>query len=209
VAAAISKLSCESCESWPLLVALVGIPGSGKSTSADIIANLVGRSNCMVMPMDGYHYCLADLKAMPQPEDKVYRRGAPDTFDAVALQRDLRSIRDGDDRISLPGFDHAAGDPDPGQHTFVRAQHKVVIVEGLYLLHEGGAWVGTSALFDLRVFIRSDVDTCVARLKIRNKCIPGYTAEEIDIRCDVVDRANAELVALDVQRADITFQSCT
>ena len=39
----------------------------------------------------------------------------------------------------------------------------------------------------------TDVDQCIERLKERNKCIPGYTPEEIEARCDDVDRKNAEL----------------
>ena len=38
------------------------------------------------------------------------------------------------------------------------------------------------------------MEECVKRLKVRNRCIPGYTPEEIDIRCEKVDRANAEMV---------------
>ena len=42
--------------------------------------------------------------------------------------------------IRIPGFDHEKGDPEPDQHEFNRDKHKVVIVEGLYLLHDGDAW---------------------------------------------------------------------
>ena len=93
------------------------------------------------------------------------------------------------------------------QRTFLRADHRIVIAEGLYLLHEHSGWAGTAALFDVSYYIRIDVDACVARLKIRNRCIPGYTPDEIDIRCDAVDRVNAEMVALDGQRADFVVDT--
>ena len=64
-------------------------------------------------------------------------------------------------------------------------------------------WGGIRGLFDLRIFIESDIDECVARLKVRNKVIPGYTPEEIDIRCDAVDRKNAELIVRDAHKADM------
>ena len=35
---------------------------------------------------------------------------------------------------------------------------------------------------DLKVFISSDIELCIERLKIRNRCIPGYTADEMDAR---------------------------
>eukprot|EP00957_Ditylum_brightwellii_P058119 4407545-Ditylum_brightwellii.AAC.1 len=103
---------------------------------------------CLVVPFDGYHYPKSVLESFPNSDDVIYRRGAPDTFDASALERDLRCIRDGnEDVVKVPGFDHAAGDPEADAYTFSRSTHKVVICE-------------------------ADVDSCIGRLKIRNKCIP-------------------------------------
>ena len=191
----------------PVMVALVGVPGSGKSTSAEILTRLVPDS--VVLPMDGYHHALHVLRSLPDADDLIYRRGAPDTFDAAALVRDLCAVRDGtSEQVLLPGFDHAEGDPRADQHAFVRATHRVVIVEGLYLLHTSHGWADACALFDLRVFIEADVEVCVERLKVRNRCIPGYTPEEIDARCDAVDRVNAQLVAGDKCRADLVVWGC-
>ena len=46
-------------------------------------------------------------------------------------------------------------------------------------------------MFDISIYIKADIQDCVAKLKIRNQCIPGYSPEEIDIRCEKVDRSNA------------------
>jgi pantothenate kinase len=144
---------------------------------------------------------------MPNPTDKVYRRGAPDTFNATALKDDLTRIKRGNqEEVFLPGFDHSIGDPEPGLHKFCRSNHHTLIVEGNYLLHDSGEWKGVSELFDATIFIKSDISQCVERLKIRNKCIPGYTAKEIEIRCEAVDRKNAETVTQDASRAHITVQ---
>lgn len=88
----------------------------------------------MICPHDGYHYPLEQLKQFPNPDDMIYRRGAPDTFDPQALHRDLERIRHGNDDsmiIMVPGFDHAKGDPEPDSHVFDRSKHSVVICEGL------------------------------------------------------------------------------
>jgi hypothetical protein len=45
------------------------------------------------------------------------------------------------------------------------------------------------------------------RLKARNRCIPGYTPEEIDVRVDAVDRANALVVERSRARADLVVRS--
>ena len=124
----------------PTMVGVVGMPGSGKTTSSNILASILEETHnisCKVLPMDGYHFSMVQLRAMENPDDVIYRRGAPDTFDASALRNDLLKIRNGDDDVvAIPGFDHEIGDPTPNQHIFERKNQVVVIVEGLYLLHE-------------------------------------------------------------------------
>lgn len=160
------------------------------------------------MPFDGYHYPMSALEQFSNAEDVIYRRGAPDTFDVELLKRDLHSIRYGDVKtISVPGFDHAAGDPEPDAHMFQREKHNAVVVEGLYLLHDEDGWEEVANFFDLTIFVDANVDICVDRLKERNKCIPGYTPEEIEVRCDVVDRKNAETVDNSKHKADLVVQS--
>jgi pantothenate kinase len=174
----------------PFMVGIVGIPGTGKSTSADILSSMLKGS--IVMPMDGYHYSMAELMKFPNAVDSIYRRGAPDTFDPASLQKDLeRIVKRKEATVSIPGFDHAKGDPEENQHTFVRNKHSIVICEGIYLNHDGDGWEDIKSYFDWTIYIEADVDKCINRLKERNKCIPGYTPEEIDIRCDAVDRVNA------------------
>jgi len=83
----------------------------------------------------------------------------------------------------------------------------VVICEGLYLLHDDEGWEGTAEHFDFKIFIDADVDSCIDILKIRNRCIPGYTVEEIDVRCDAVDRVNAYTVMKSSDKADVIVKS--
>jgi len=149
------------------------------------------------------------LQQFPDADAAAYRRGAPDTFDAKALERDLHRIRYGTNEpvIHLPGFEHAVGDPVANVHTFQRDQHKIVLCEGLYLLHDQDGWDNIANFFDLTIFLEADVDQCMDRLKIRNTCIPGYTPEEIWIRVDAVDRKNAMTVMRSKQRGHVVYQS--
>ena len=132
----------------PIIVSVVGMPGSGKTTSSGILGSILNETHdisCTVLPMDGYHYSIAQLKTMENPEDVIYRRGAPDTFDANSLRKDLSRIRHGDEmQVFIPGFDHEVGDPNPNEHVFKRSLHDVVIIEGLYLLleKEKFGWTG-------------------------------------------------------------------
>jgi pantothenate kinase len=190
----------------PYMIAVIGNPGSGKTTSCFSLSDLL--DGCFVLPFDGYHLPMDDLKRMPNAEDLIYRRGAPDTFDAARLAHDLGRIRDGDEfNIKIPGFDHSLGDPEPDAHQFDRSEHKVVLIEGLYLLHDDEKWDGLKKMFDLSIFVEANVDLCVERLKTRNQCIPGYTENEIIARVDAVDRVNAETVESSKQYASRVVQS--
>jgi len=126
-----------SSQNKPFMVALVGIPGGGKSVSSLVLATLLEELGVptMIMPHDGYHLPMDQLRQFPHSKEMIYRRGAPDTFDAHSLRRDLDRIRNNcqaeEGLIKVPGFDHARGDPEPGAHAFDRHYHRVVIAEGL------------------------------------------------------------------------------
>jgi len=203
----------------PLMVALAGMPGAGKTVATSILERLLGPS-CLVVPADGFHIPLATLRQRPDADDAVYRRGAPDTFDPDALRERLLAISrrspasspvatEGSllEEVPLPGFEHSVGDPIDGAVMFKRSKHKVVIVEGLYLLHDDHNWEGISDLFDFRIYLDADIDECIAGLKERNKVIPGYTPEEVEVRCDRVDRHNATIVKKTSSRADLSVRS--
>jgi pantothenate kinase len=136
--------------------------------------------DAIVMPMDGFHIPLAELAELPDANDSIYRRGAPDTFNAAALRKELTRIAYGDEpTVSIPGFDHAVGDPTPDQHLFNRSQHKIVLIEGLYLLHDDHGWENIKSFFDWTIYIDADVDVCIDCLKERNKCIPVSALHDI------------------------------
>lgn len=192
----------------PLMVSISGIPGSGKSTSAEILAEDLGDIGCVLMPHDGYHIPKSDLMKQPNAMDLVYRRGAPDTFDPESLCQDLKRIKQGwGEKVTIPGFDHSRGDPDQDVHTFMRDEHNVLICEGLYLLHEGNGWEDIPSIFDLSIFVEADLDKCMDRVKVRNLVIPGYTPDEIRARVDAVDRVNAMTVIESSAHADIVVRS--
>lgn len=191
----------------PYMIAVIGNPGSGKTTSCFSLSDLV--DGCFVLPFDGYHLSMAELEQLPNAKDLIYRRGAPDTFDPARLAKDLDRIRDGAGEaiVKIPGFDHSLGDPEADAHQFDRNQHKVVLCEGLYLLHDDDRWNSLKERFDMSIFVEANVDVCVERLKIRNQCIPGYTEEEIVARVDSVDRVNAETVESSKQYATKCVES--
>ncbi|CAE7604295.1 unnamed protein product [Symbiodinium sp. CCMP2456] len=186
----------------PLLVALAGMPGSGKSRISQILLRLL-QPDCLVVQMDGYHTKLSDLQSRPDAVDAVYRRGAPDTFEVSSLKEALKRVKAGESSVKFPAFDHARGDPVEDAVCFDRRVHRIVLVEGLYLLHRNDGWQEIPDLFDFKVYLDADLEECIGRVKERNKVIPGYTPQEIDKRCEEVDRRNAEVVQLTQGEADL------
>lgn len=133
-----------------ILVALAGVPGSGKSTvSHALLAELATRNvhDVAVVPMDGFHYSKAALASFEDPEEAFRRRGAPFTFDVEAflkLVQDLKqtpvTIEHERETILLaPSFDHALKDPVQDEIA-VSSRTRLVIVEGNYTLLDQNPW---------------------------------------------------------------------
>ena len=169
IAKLVADMVSKNKDERPIMVGVVGMPGSGKTTSSSILASVLEEKyqiSSIVLPMDGYHFPISHLKGMNDPQDVIYRRGAPDTFDAKSLREDLFKIRNGsEDKLFIPGFDHEIGDPNPDEHLFERQLHKVVIVEGLYLLHEDVAfcWCGIKVSYHIiiKVHFSRERKSCI------------------------------------------------
>ena len=182
----------------PRLVAIAGVPGSGKSTIAASVATRV--PGAVAVSMDGYHIPRSELTP-----DQLERRGAPDTFDPDAFRRDLlrlKTIGGG----SFPAFDHAVKDPQPAA-IVVPADAPLVVVEGLYLLMR--SW-DLADVFDFTVFLDCDLETALDRVAARHlECGLAATPEQARVRADTNDRRNALTILADGsrERADLVVPS--
>jgi pantothenate kinase len=182
------------------LIALAGVPGSGKSTVADELRTRWPRA--VVLPMDGYHLPKQNLDS-----DGMRRRGAPHTFDPARLRADLLRLK-ATGAGEFPGFDHAEGDP---REAAIRidADARPIFVEGLYLLLAD--W-RLEALFDLRVFLDCPVDVAMRRVAARHlACGLAPDAAAAQARAETNDRLNAELILADGcrERADMVIRIAT
>ncbi len=182
------------------LIALAGLPGSGKSTLAARLAAEVnaaaGPGTMVALGMDGFHLPKAALRGMPDPEAAFARRGAPWTFDVPALVARLRALRDaaGHTSVGWPDFRHEIGDPVEDAFA-VGPETRLVLVEGLYLLHPEGGWEALGPLWDERWYLDTPLEVALERLTERHKEAWGLTRAEAERRVDANDRLNAEIVA--------------
>lgn len=153
----------------------------------------------MVVPMDGFHYPKARLQQFEDPQAAFARRGAPWTFDAQAFVDCVRSIRELGD-AEVPSFDHGVGDPVQGDIR-VLPSHRVVLVEGNYLLLDEPPWSQLLPLFDETWYVECDVDEAMSRVFARQTG-HGVAPEVSRGRISGNDRPNAELVARTSARAE-------
>lgn len=144
------------------MVALAGPPAAGKSTLSERLCqslNLEKPGIAAVVPMDGYHYDNAVL----EPRGHLFIKGAPETFDADGLVQDLERIRQGDRPVAVPVFDRPLDLARAGGR-MILPEHRIVIVEGNYLLLDQAPWTALHALFDFTVFLDVPDKTLERRL---------------------------------------------
>jgi pantothenate kinase len=188
-----------------VLVAVVGPPGAGKSTLADALAaalNGIEADSAAVVPMDGFHYDDAVLRARGQ----LARKGAPVTFDVDGLRHLLRRLAAADEaEVAIPVFDRAL-ELSRAAARIVTARARVLIVEGNYLLLRDAPWSGLSGLFDLSVSIDEPRDVLEQRLIARWLGF-GLSAESARRRVMENDLPNVDLVNGRSRPADIVLRA--
>lgn len=188
-------------------IGLASVPGAGKSTlAAQLAAEVNARTapNTLVaLGMDGFHLSKAQLRQLPNAAEAFARRGAPWTFDTRAFLRRLHDLRAAAGRADIPwpGFEHEVGDPVEAAYT-VPASTRLVLVEGLYLLHRADGWEAISALFDERWYLDTPLELALERLALRHMRAWGMARSEAEQRIASSDRLNAELVLGSARFAD-------
>ncbi len=187
-----------------LIVAIAGPPGAGKSTAAASLCaaiNMQDEAAAVVVPMDGFHLDNAILDAM----DLRKRKGSPPTFDCAGFEVLLRRLRETREDVVIPLFDRKLDLARAGAG-IVKADQRVLLVEGNYLLLDQPPWNRLAPLFDVTIFL--DVD----RLELENRLVHrwlthGYNVGSAQARALSNDMPNAELVLEESRAADYTVQN--
>ncbi|KAH8693151.1 putative panthothenate kinase [Talaromyces proteolyticus] len=187
-----------------LMIAISGIPGSGKTSLAGIMARRINELYAqkfpgsppvaIFVPMDGYHLTRAQLAAMPDPAFAAARRGAAFTFDPEKFLRLVKRLREdlgpATQTIFAPSFDHAVKDPVEDDIPIL-ATSRVIFFEGNYLSLDKEPWNTAASLMDELWFVEVDFETARHRL-IKRHVEAGIAkdAEEADKRARENDLVN-------------------
>ena len=136
------------------------------------------------IPMDGYHLTREQLSAMPDPAEAHERRGAPFTFDDNAFFELVRTLRKPvcpeSRTIYAPSFDHATKDPVP-EDIAIPVGTRVLLMEGLYIALDHGAWKDARELMDECWFV--DVSDVTAEERLTKRHVKaGICKDEAEAR---------------------------
>jgi len=185
-----------------VFVAITGAPGAGKSTLTSALCEHFNTGLeepiAVVVPMDGYHL---DNNILQQ-RGLLDRKGAPFTFDAIALASDLERILD-NERVYVPVFDRDL-DCSRAFAREVHPSHQIILVEGNYLCCNEEPWQQLGGGFDLHIHINAERDILEQRL-LQRWADQGMSAEDARARVDANDMLNVDWVLEHSDDPDILY----
>ncbi len=200
----------EADASKRMVIGLVGLPGSGKSTLAAQLVEAVNQrtdsQTAVALSMDGFHLPKSELAQFVDPAAALARRGSPWTFDPAGLADKLLQLRKTPyQSTTWPDFQHGVGDP-VADAISVNPGTKLIIVEGLYLLHREHGW-NLASLLDECWYLDTSMEVAMERLVKRHMASWGFSREQALERLAMNDRLNADIVLQSRERADRLVQA--
>ena len=213
----VEKARASKPDASRLLVAIAGAPGSGKSTLAEVLRKRLNRDSesklapSVIVPMDGFHLDNTIL----QVRDQMAVKGAPQTFDVEGFHNLLMRLAGPSSHsagmageaapLFVPVFDRAA-DLARNAAQAVESHHRIIIVEGNYLLLSQAPWCDLTPLFDLSVMLDVPLETLTQRL-VQRWLDNGHSPQQALQRAESNDLPNAELVVQESMQADLNYKS--
>lgn len=185
------------------LLGIVGEPGAGKSTFAEQLLEEVEQRQpgvAITVSMDGFHLAQKVIAARGQ----TTRKGTIETFDAdgfVAFLRRTHAETEGS--VWWPEFNRDLEDAVAGAIE-VAAHHRLVIVDGNFLLSTQSSWSQVKSLLDEAWFLDALPEPRRERLT-RRYISYGFTPQAARAKALGVDESTSALIRSTAQRADLVL----
>ena len=160
----------------PVIVGVAGGSGSGKTCIATLISQSRALQGVRVVSISSDSYYKGLLPGVNAAENNWDHPAALDLELLAAHLQDLRAGRS--IRVPEYSFVEHARMPDAAAHFVSAADTDVVIVDGIFVLHDEG--VRTAC--DLTLFTVEDLDVCLARRLRRDIAERGRTIENVLIQ---------------------------
>jgi type I pantothenate kinase len=147
----------------PFIIGIAGSVAVGKSTTARILQELLGRwpssPKVDLVTTDGFLYPNEVLRG----ENIMDRKGFPQSYDVGQLLRFLSAIKSGEPDVRAPVYSHLTYDVVPGEYVLID-RPDILIFEGINVLQtrdlppDGRAVPVVSDFFDFSIYIDADED---------------------------------------------------
>jgi pantothenate kinase len=187
-----------------VIIGMAGPTGAGKSVVTVLLKELARQAGLPFafesITIDAWHYpneFLLSHFSAGEPLKKV--KGRFDTYDVRGLVADLEAFAAGKE-VAFPVYSRKLHDPVKNS-IHVTTAETLLVVEGLWLLHDAAGWEAVRPLLDFSFFIESDVERTKAPV-IRRHMTGGRTLADATRHYEEVDARNSALVLLTKSKAD-------
>eukprot|EP00053_Salpingoeca_punica_P014961 m.136784 g.136784 ORF g.136784 m.136784 type:complete len:330 (-) comp16589_c1_seq1:2625-3614(-) len=191
-----------ACQPKRFVVGFAGSAAAGKTTFCALLQAIL-RSldiSCVVLGMDGYHMYNAKLEALGIRKDK----GSPHTFEAELFASDLEKAKNEQTAVYFPIYDRQLHDP-VADGLCITPTDRVLLVEGLFLLHEAQHWELVAPQLDFAVFLAIPLDIAAEHATQRKARTNNISIEAATAHVNRVDIPNFRVIDATRSRADMVL----
>ncbi len=153
----------------PLVIAIAGGSGSGKTTVAQEILQRVGPDRIAFLQHDSYY---KDLSGLPPTQRAEVNFDHPHSLETELLTEHIAALRDGKS-VEVPLYDFSTHSRT--NKTYTVQPRSVILVEGILIFTEASL----RNMFDVKIFVDTDADLRFIRRLERDIAERGRTTESV------------------------------